>query len=116
MEIDMDMNEEVGTSATYQQPAQPVVVEDPNAPKHTIYIRNLNYKIGMNEMRKTLYNEFCQFGKILDIVVGAKRFAIKGQAWIIFDKIEEATRALEEMNGKAVSNRPVVRDAIWHEL
>ena len=108
MDIDMDMNEEVIIPTTYQQPAQSVVVEDPTAPKHTIYIRNLNYKVGMNEMRKVLYKEFCQFGKILDIVVGSKRFAIKGQAWIIFDKIEDATRALEEMNGKAVSNRPIV--------
>ena len=112
MDIDMDMNEEVATPTTYQQPIQPAVVEDPTSPKHTIYIRNLNYKMGMNELRIALYNEFCQYGKILDIIVGAKRFAIKGQAWIIFDKIEDATRALEEMNGKVITNRPVVRDVI----
>lgn len=108
MEIDMDMNDEQPTPMAVQQPLQPAMVEDPTAPKHTIYIRNLNYKMKMNEMRKALYEEFSTYGKILDIVVGAKRFAIKGQAWIVFDRVEDATTAMNEMNGKAVLNRPVV--------
>ncbi len=107
MEVDMDMNDDevvpMPLPQTHQQSAEQAAL----VPKHTIYIRNLNYKMEMNEMRKALYAEFCKFGKILDIVVGVKRFAIKGQAWVIFDRIEDATAALQEMNGKVILNRPV---------
>ena len=77
-------------------------------PNHTVYIRNINYKLPVNEVRKSLYYEFIKFGKILDIVVGEKRYALKGQAWIIFDRVEDAMQAIVQMNGKVVLNRPVV--------
>ena len=57
-----------------------------------------------------------KFGKILDIVVGQKRYALKGQAWIIFDKVEDATNAVAQVNGKVVLNRPVVGDCERSEL
>ena len=43
-------------------------------------------------------------------MVGLKRYALKGQAWIIFDKVEDAANAVAQMNGKVVLNRPVVCD------
>ena len=108
MELDMDMNEDEVAPMPLPQTTQQPAVQGSLEPKHAIYIRDLNYKLEMNEMRKALYKEFSKFGKILDIVVGVKRFAIKGQAWVIFDRVEDATRAKEEMNGKVIMNRPVV--------
>ena len=104
MEMDDDMG--VPTPAAPSQQAAPASTT--LVPIHTIYVRNLNYKMQPNEMRKALSAEFIKFGKILDIVVGIKRFALRGQAWIIFDDVNSAVRAVSEMNGKVVLNRPVV--------
>ena len=108
MDMDMDMNDDgiVPTPAP-QMAAAPAPTQQ-IVPIHTVYVRNLNYKLEPNELRKGLYYEFVKFGKILDIVVGQKRYALKGQAWIIFDKVEDATNAVAQMNGKVVLNRPVV--------
>lgn len=105
----MDMNDDVVMPTSVPQvPTMPVATNQIVA-NHTIYIRNINYKLPVNEVRKSLYYEFIKFGKILDIVVGEKRYALKGQAWIIFDRIEDAMNAVSQMNGKVVLNRPVVR-------
>lgn len=37
---------------------------------NTIYINNLNEKIKADELKKSLYAVFVQFGQILDIVTG----------------------------------------------
>lgn len=104
----MDMNEDVVTPTPVQQMHQIPVTTQQIVPNHTVYIRNVNYKLPVNTVKIELYNQFARFGKILDIVVGEKRYALKGQAWIIFDQIEEAIKAVTQMNGKVVLNRPVV--------
>lgn len=111
MDMDMDMEEDVEMytpTAPVAPDQQAVPVAATPSPIHTIYIRNLNYKLQPNELRKSLYMEFIKFGKILDVIVGIKRFALRGQAWIVFDQVESAVRAIAEMNGKVVLNRPVV--------
>jgi RNA recognition motif-containing protein len=37
-------------------------------PNHTIYVNNLNEKVKKEELKKSLYYIFSQFGQILDIV------------------------------------------------
>lgn len=37
-------------------------------PSHTIYVNNLNEKVKKDELKKSLYAIFSQFGTILDIV------------------------------------------------
>lgn len=106
----MDMNDDVVMpTPAVQMPVMPVPVQQ-IVPNHTVYIRNINYKLPVNEVRMSLYKEFVKFGKILDIVVGKKRYALKGQAWIIFDRIEDSMNAVAQMNNKVVLNRPVVRN------
>ena len=108
MEVDMDMGDTgVMPTPMVQNPSVPMGTQQ-IIPNHTVYIRNINYKLPVNEVRKSLYYEFIKFGKILDIVVGEKRYALKGQAWIIFDRVEDAMQAIVQMNGKVVLNRPVV--------
>lgn len=43
-------------------------------PNHTIYINNLNEKIKNDELKKSLYAVFVQFGQILDIITGKETF------------------------------------------
>lgn len=67
-------------------------------PNHTIYINNLNEKIKKDELKKSLYAIFSQFGQILDIIA-LKTLRMRGQAFVIFKEISSATNALRTMQG-----------------
>ena len=72
-----------------------------NRPNHTIYINNLNEKIKKEDLKKSLYAIFSQFGQILDIVA-LKTLKMRGQAFVIFKEINSATNALRSMQGRIV--------------
>jgi RNA recognition motif-containing protein len=75
-------------------------------PNHTIYINNLNEKIKKDELKKSLYAIFSQFGQILDIVA-MKNLKMRGQAFIIFKEIASATNALRTMQGFPFYDKPM---------
>lgn len=77
-------------------------------PNHTIYINNLNEKIKKEELKKSLYAIFSQFGQILDIVA-LKTLKMRGQAFVIFKEISSATVALRSMQGFPFYDKPMVR-------
>ena len=55
-----------------------------------------------------MYAIFGQFGKVLD--VNARRtYRLRGQAWVIFEKAEDAARAMELMQGFPFQDKPLVR-------
>uniref|UniRef100_A0A8D2ANM7 RRM domain-containing protein n=1 Tax=Sciurus vulgaris TaxID=55149 RepID=A0A8D2ANM7_SCIVU len=56
-------------------------------PNHTIYINNLNEKIKKDELKKSLYAIFSQFGQILDILVSSATNALCSmQGFPFYDK------------------------------
>uniref|UniRef100_H2LQ65 U1 small nuclear ribonucleoprotein A n=1 Tax=Oryzias latipes TaxID=8090 RepID=H2LQ65_ORYLA len=75
-------------------------------PNHTIYINNLNEKIKKDELKKSLYAIFSQFGQILDILV-ARTLKMKGQAFVIFKEINSASNALRSMQGFPFYDKPM---------
>ncbi|XP_047503601.1 U1 small nuclear ribonucleoprotein A [Pieris napi] len=75
-------------------------------PNHTIYINNLNEKIKKDELKKSLYAIFSQFGQILDIVA-LKTLKMRGQAFVIFKEISSATVALRSMQGFPFYDKPM---------
>lgn len=75
-------------------------------PSHTIYINNLNEKIKKEELKKSLYAIFSQFGQILDIVA-LKTLKMRGQAFVIFNEINSATNALRSMQGFPFYEKPM---------
>lgn len=75
-------------------------------PSHTIYINNLNEKIKKEELKKSLYAIFSQFGQILDIVA-LKTLKMRGQAFIIFREIGSATNAMRTMQGFPFYDKPM---------
>jgi RNA recognition motif-containing protein len=77
-------------------------------PNQTIYINNLNEKVKKEELKKSLYAVFSQFGKILDIVA-CKTLKLRGQAWVVFDDVTAATNALRQMQGFPFYDKPMVR-------
>uniref|UniRef100_A0A8C2EYG8 RRM domain-containing protein n=1 Tax=Cyprinus carpio TaxID=7962 RepID=A0A8C2EYG8_CYPCA len=75
---------------------------------HTIYINNLNEKIKKDELKKSLYAIFSQFGQILDILV-SPTLKMRGQAFVIFKEINSASSALRSMQGFPFYDKPMVR-------
>ncbi|VDP22688.1 unnamed protein product [Soboliphyme baturini] len=75
-------------------------------PNHTIYINNLNEKIKKEELKKSLYAIFSQFGAIVDIVA-LKTLKMRGQAFVIFKDINSATNALRAMQGFPFYDKPM---------
>ncbi|KAK0137388.1 U1 small nuclear ribonucleoprotein A [Merluccius polli] len=73
---------------------------------HTIYINNLNEKIKKDELKKSLYAIFSQFGQILDILV-ARNLKMKGQAFVIFKEVNSASNALRSMQGFPFYDKPM---------
>jgi len=65
-------------------------------PNQTIYINNLNERIKKEELRKSLYAMFSQFGTVLD-VVALKTLKMRGQAFVVFKDIPSATKAMRSM-------------------
>ncbi|XKL64130.1 hypothetical protein PGB90_004216 [Kerria lacca] len=75
-------------------------------PNHTIYINNLNEKVKKEELKKSLYAIFSQFGQILDIVA-SKTLKMRGQAFVIFKEISSATTAIRSMQGFPFYDKPM---------
>lgn len=75
-------------------------------PNHTIYINNLNEKIKKDELKKSLYAIFSQFGQILDIVA-LKTLKMRGQAFVIFKEVNSSTNALRSMQGFPFYDKPM---------
>ena len=76
------------------------------APKHTIYINNLNDRIKVETMKQSLHAAFSQFGPITDIVM-RKSHRLRGQAFVIFRDIDSAAKALRTMQGFIFFDKPL---------
>ena len=75
-------------------------------PRETVYVNNLNERINLEEMKKSLYTCFSQFGPILEIVA-LKSFRMRGQAFVVFRDISSATQAVRQMQGFPFYDKPM---------
>ncbi|CAG8455221.1 13374_t:CDS:2 [Ambispora gerdemannii] len=80
-------------------PQPPTPKHPPNTtPSNTIYINNLNEKIKIPVLKKTLRTIFERYGEILDIVAHGN-LRMRGQAFVVFKDQENAAKAIKEVNG-----------------
>uniref|UniRef100_A0A3B4EBV3 RRM domain-containing protein n=1 Tax=Pygocentrus nattereri TaxID=42514 RepID=A0A3B4EBV3_PYGNA len=75
-------------------------------PNHTIYINNVNDKIKKEELKRSLYALFSQFGQIVEIVA-LKTMKMRGQAFVVFKELSAATNALRQLQGFPFYNKPM---------
>ncbi|KAJ8749553.1 hypothetical protein K2173_026202 [Erythroxylum novogranatense] len=75
-------------------------------PNMTIYINNLNEKIKIDELKKSLNAVFSQFGKIVEILA-FKTLKHKGQAWVVFEDVQSATSAMRQMQSFPFYDKPM---------
>jgi RNA recognition motif-containing protein len=91
------------TTATLPEP-DPAIVGRPN---HTLYVKNLNEKVKLPVLKKALTTLFEQYGPVLDVQV-KKAVPMRGQAFVIFKNLDDAKRALTEVQGFPLYNKPMV--------
>eukprot|EP01147_Barroeca_monosierra_P006624 gene6623-331_t len=77
-----------------------------NLPNQTLYLKNLNDKIHKEELRRSLYFLFSQFGPIVD-VVALKTPKMRGQAFIAFIDITCATKAMRALQSFKLFGKPM---------
>lgn len=75
-------------------------------PNQSLYVNHLNEKVKKEELKKSLYAIFSQFGPILDIVA-LKTLRMRGQAFVVFKDISSATTALRSMQGFPFYDKPM---------
>uniref|UniRef100_A0A674DXF1 Small nuclear ribonucleoprotein polypeptide B2 n=1 Tax=Salmo trutta TaxID=8032 RepID=A0A674DXF1_SALTR len=75
-------------------------------PNHTIYINNVNDKIKKDELKRSLYALFSQFGQVMDIVA-MKTMKMRGQAFVVFKELASSTNALRQLQGFPFYNKPM---------
>ncbi|KAG7672000.1 hypothetical protein Ndes2526B_g07049 [Nannochloris sp. 'desiccata'] len=74
--------------------------------RHTLYVNNLHEKISQDDLRESMRCIFGQFGKIIDIV-SRRTYKLRGQAWVVFEKEDDAADALKFMQGFPFFNKPI---------
>jgi len=75
-------------------------------PNQTIYVNNLNERTKKDDLRKSLYAIFSQFGTIMEIIA-LKTLKMRGQAFVVFKDIPSATNALRSMQGFPFYDKPM---------
>ncbi|KAI9736371.1 MAG: hypothetical protein M1818_006104 [Claussenomyces sp. TS43310] len=75
-------------------------------PSATVYVRNLEERIKIDQLKEALTELFSEYGEIIDIVAKTNLKA-KGQAFIVFDSIESAQKAIEEVQGFELFDKPM---------
>ncbi|CAA0820622.1 U2 small nuclear ribonucleoprotein B [Striga hermonthica] len=75
-------------------------------PNQTIYIKNLNEKVKKEELKRSLYALFSQYGRILDIVA-LKTAKLRGQAWVVFSDVTAASHAVRQMQNFPFYDKPI---------
>ena len=74
-----------------------------------IQVKNLEERIKIDEMKETLKEIFSEYGTVIDLVA-KKNLKAKGQAFVVFDDVESAERALQEVQGFELFEKPMLLD------
>ncbi|GMH07451.1 hypothetical protein Nepgr_009291 [Nepenthes gracilis] len=75
-------------------------------PNQTIYIKNINENVKKEELKRSLYCLFSQYGRILD-VVALKTPKLRGQAWVVFSEVTAASNAVRQMQNFPFYDKPM---------
>ncbi|OAP62894.1 hypothetical protein AYL99_02121 [Fonsecaea erecta] len=80
-----------------------------NPPSSTVYVKNLEERIKIEQMKTALTEIFSEYGNIIDLVAKSNLKA-KGQAFVVFDNPDSAAKAIEEINGFELFDKPMQLD------
>jgi RNA recognition motif-containing protein len=72
----------------------------------SVYVRNLEERIKVEQLKEALTELFSEYGEIIDIVAKTNLKA-KGQAFIVFNTVESAQKAIDEIQGFELFDKPM---------
>ncbi len=72
-------------------------------------MKNLEERIKIDDMKEALREIFSEYGNVVDLVAKTNLKA-KGQAFVVFDDIESAERAIKEVQGFELFEKSMVLD------
>ena len=72
-------------------------------------MKKLEESIKIDPLKEALSEIFSEYGSIIDIVA-KKNLKAKGQAFVVFDETEAAERAIKEVQGFELFEKPMVLD------
>jgi RNA recognition motif-containing protein len=86
-----------------------VIPKTSTNPLHRVYVKNLEERIKVDALKVALTEIFSEYGNIVDLVA-KKNLKAKGQAFIVFDNPDDAAKAIEEVNGFELFDKPMQLD------
>ena len=75
----------------------------------SVYVKNLEERIKIDQMKEALSEIFSEYGNVVDLVAKTNLKA-KGQAFVVFDDTESAERAIKEVQGFELFEKPMLLD------
>ncbi|ODQ53918.1 RNA-binding domain-containing protein [Saitoella complicata NRRL Y-17804] len=100
------MSDESTQVAQVSTEAAPVVADE-MPPSCTVYVRNLSEDVKIDVLKTSLDTIFSTYGTILS-VVAHKNIRMRGQAFVVFDSIDAAQSAIEDVQGFPLFDKPMV--------
>ncbi|KAK5107592.1 hypothetical protein LTR62_000986 [Meristemomyces frigidus] len=76
-------------------------------PNATVYVRGINERVNVSKVVDTLKELFGEYGTILD-VIAKKSIKRKGQAFVIYDSVDSAQYAIDELQGFEVFGNQIL--------
>ncbi|KAK9475872.1 hypothetical protein V1514DRAFT_354881 [Lipomyces japonicus] len=76
-------------------------------PSQTLYIRNIDEAVKIPILKESLETIFSRYGQILD-VVAHQNIKMRGQAFVVFDSVESAGSAKDDVDGFPLFDKPIV--------
>lgn len=74
-----------------------------------VYVRNLEERIKIDQMKEALSEIFSEYGNVIDLVA-KNNLKAKGQAFVVFDDTASAERAIKEVQGFELFEKPMLLD------
>ncbi|TID28457.1 hypothetical protein CANINC_002452 [Pichia inconspicua] len=75
---------------------------------HTLYAKNLNEKVSLNKLHDSLKTLFTDAGFQVLHIQACKNLALRGQAYISFNKNVDLNQVIETLNTKLLFDKPIV--------
>jgi RNA recognition motif-containing protein len=80
-------------------------------PSHLTHtqVKNLEERIKVDQLKEALVEIFSEYGTVIDLVAKSNVKA-RGQAFIVFNDIQSAERAIKEVQGFELFDKPMILD------